>query len=56
MRFVVYVWIWHGFNVLHRHLLLMMVFDCPLAFCQKKGEYIFEHFVLFSGGEFHFVG
>ena len=22
-----------------RHLLLMMVSDCPLAFCPKKGEY-----------------
>ena len=32
--------IWHGFDVLHRHLLLMMDFDCPLAFRHKKGEYI----------------
>ena len=32
--------IWHGFGVLHCHLLLMMDFDCPLAFCHKKGEYI----------------
>ena len=43
-----------------RHLLLMMDFDCPLAFHHKKGECIFdlrEHFVLFSGGEhFIFVG
>ena len=30
--------IWHGFRVLHRHLLLMMDFDCPLAFRQKKGS------------------
>ena len=37
MRFVVYEQIWHGFRVLHRHLLLMMYFDCPLAFCHKKG-------------------
>ena len=28
--------IWHGFGVLHRHLLLMMDFDCPLAFRHKK--------------------
>ena len=32
--------IWHGFDVIHRHLLLMMDFDCPLAFHPKKGEYI----------------
>ena len=49
--------IWHSFGVLHRHLLLMMDFDCPLAFRHKKREYIFvlrENFVLFSGGE-HFI-
>ena len=40
MRFVVYKQIWHDFAVLHRHLLLMMDFDCLLAFCHKKGEYI----------------
>ena len=28
------------FRVLHRHLLLMMDFDCPLAFRHKNGEYI----------------
>ena len=28
--------IWHGFRVPHRHLLLMMDFDCPLAFRHKK--------------------
>ena len=58
MRFGVCEKIWHGFDVLHRHLLLMMDFVCPLAFHHKKGEYIIdlrEHFVLFSGGE-HFVG
>ena len=57
MRFVACARIWHDFDVLHRHLLLMMDFDCPLAFRHKKGEYIFdlrEHFVLFSGGE-HFI-
>ena len=32
--------IWHGFGVLHRHLLLMMDFDFPLAFRHKKGEFI----------------
>ena len=41
MRFVVYERIWHGFDVFHRHLLLMMDFDCPLAFRHKKGEYIY---------------
>ena len=54
---MVCVWIWHDFDILHRHLLLMMDFDCPLAFRHKKREYIFvlrEHFVLFSGGE-HFI-
>ena len=40
MRFMVCERIWHGFDVLHRHLLLMMDFDCPLAFRLKKGEYI----------------
>ena len=39
MRFVVCERIWHGFDVLHHHLLLMMDFDCPLAFRHKKGEY-----------------
>ena len=32
--------IWHSFGVLHRYLLLMMGFDCSLAFRHKKGEYI----------------
>ena len=32
--------IWHGFGVLHRYLLLLMDFDCSLAFRHKKGEYI----------------
>ena len=35
----------------------MMVFDCPLAFRHKKGEYIFElssYRVLSSGGEYFF--
>ena len=54
MRSVDYAQSWHNFNDLHRHLLLMMDFDCPLAFRHKKGEYIFELVeFLFSGGE-HF--
>ena len=40
MRLEVYEQIWHSFGVLHRHLLLMMDFDCHLAFRHKKGEYI----------------
>ena len=40
MRLEVHNQIWHGFGVLHHHLFLMMDFDCPLAFCHKKGEYI----------------
>ena len=38
MRLEVYEQIWHDFGVLHRHLLLMMDFDCPLAFRHKKGS------------------
>ena len=54
MRFVLYAQSWHNFDDLHRHLLLMMDFDCPLAFRYKKGEHIFELVeFLFSGGE-HF--
>ena len=29
---------WHSFNDPHHHLLLMMDFDCPLAFRHKKGS------------------
>ena len=49
---------WHSFDDLHLHLLLMMDFDCPLAFHHKKGEYIFELVeFLFSRGElFWLVG
>ena len=60
MRLEVCKQIWHGFGVLHRHLLLMMVFYCPLAFRHKKGEYTYEMFLaflylfLFLGGEFIF--
>ena len=59
MRFVACMRIWHGFDLLHRYLILMMGFDCPLAFRHKKGEYIDlrEHFVLFFRGRaFLFVG
>ena len=54
MRFVDCAQSWHNFEDLHRHLLLMMDFDCPLAFHHKKGEYIFERTVLFLRGE-HFL-
>ena len=52
--------IWHGFGVLHRYLLLLMDFDCSLAFRKKKkGVHIgcFWHTLylfLFLGGEFIF--
>ena len=49
MRFVDCMQSWHSFDDPHRHLLLMMDFDCPLAFCHKKGEYIL-HFLV--GGDF----
>ena len=29
---------WYSFDDPYRHLLLMMDFYCPLAFCHKKGE------------------
>ena len=60
MRLEVYKHIWHSFGVLHRHLFLMMDFDCPLAFHHKKGEYTYEMFlayfvlVFILGGEFTF--
>ena len=59
MRFAVCEQIWHGFGVLHRHLLLMMDFDCPSAFCHKRGntyEFLHLYLFLFSRGEFIFVG
>ena len=56
MRFVACARIWHGFDVLHRHLLLMMGFDCPLAFHHKKGEYILRGTLFcFQGGSIFFV-
>ena len=57
----VYELIWHGFGVLHRHLLFMMDFDCLLAFRHKKGEYIYEMFLTYFvlvfvlGGEFTLI-
>ena len=60
MRLEVYEQIWHGFGVLYCHLLLMIDFDCSLAFRHKKGEYIemlfLAYFVLVFvlGGEFIF--
>ena len=39
MRSVACAQSWHSFDDPHHHLLLMMNFDCPLAFCHKKGEY-----------------
>ena len=43
MRFVDCAQSWHSFDDLHHHLLLMIDFDCPLAFRHKKGEYIFAY-------------
>ena len=54
MRFVDCAQSWHNFDDLHCHLLLIMDFDCALPFRHKKGEYIFEHTILFSRGE-HFL-
>ena len=51
MRFVDCVQSWHSFDDLHCHLLLMMDFDCPLAFCHKKGEYIFKSTLFCFQGE-----
>ena len=51
----------HNFNDPHCHLLSMMDFDCPLAFCHKKGgvhlgfETLVEVFV-FNARFFLFVG
>ena len=33
----------------HLHYLLLMMSDCPLAICQKKGEYIWMDFLLIRG-------
>ena len=40
MRSVACAQSWHSFDDPYRHLLLMMDFDCPLAFRHKKREYI----------------
>ena len=55
MRFVVCKRIWHSFDVLHYHLLLMMDFDCPLAFRHKKGEYMLGAFCFCFQGESIFL-
>ena len=56
MRSMACTRIWHGLYVLHHHLLLMMAFDCPLAFRHKKGEYIFESTLFcFQGDRFLLV-
>ena len=41
--------IWCIFDVRLRHLLLMMVSDCSLAFRHKKGEYTCRGFLLLEG-------
>ena len=47
---------WHSFVDPHRHLLLMMDFDCPSAFRHKKREYIFRALVEFCfQGEIFFL-
>ena len=55
MRLEVYEQIWHGFKVLHRHLLFMMDFDCPLAFRHKKGS-TYEMFLAYFVPVFVFRG
>ena len=46
---------WPSFDDPHCHLLLMMDFDCPLAFRHKKGGVHFELVeFLFSGGDTFF--
>ena len=58
MRSVPYEQSWHNFDDPHRHLLLMMDFDCPLAFRHKKGEYIWTFVEVFCSQKerFLFVG
>ena len=51
MRSVLCAQSWHSFDDPYCHLLLMIDFDCPLAFRHKKGEYTLVGF-LFSGAEF----
>ena len=55
MRSMLYMQSWHSFDDLHSHLLLIMDFDCLLAFRHKKGEYIVKLVEFcFLGGEFFF--
>ena len=42
MKSVLCMQSWHSFDDPHCHLLLMMDFDCLLAFRHKKGEYILD--------------
>ena len=51
MRFVDCMQSWHSFDDLHRHFLLMIDFDCHLAFRHKKGEYISENTLFCFQGE-----
>ena len=46
---------WHNFVDPHHHLLLMMVFDYPLAFHHKKGKYILRAFCFYFQGESYFL-
>ena len=61
MRSVTCAQSWHSFDDPHHHLLLMMDFDCLLAFCHKKGGVllVFETLVevfLFQGEIFFVTG
>ena len=56
MKSVLCMQSWHNFDDRHCHLLLMMDFDCPLAFRHKKREYIFRSTVFFFQGVNLFVG
>ena len=51
MRFVDCAQIWHDFDVLHSHLLLMMDFDCPWHFVTKMGSTYFESTLFRFQGE-----
>ena len=60
MRSELYMQSWHSFDDPYCHLLLMMGFDCLLAFRHKKGEYILDlstcRVFVFKGRAFLFVG
>ena len=49
MSFVLCERIWSIFDDRLYHLLLMMDYDCTLAFHHKKGEYICRGFFLLEG-------